>query len=347
MKLPQGLRLTNEKGKVLELLRPIYGLKQSARHWYTRLWNVLRQRLKMEWYDVDQVVFHMRKAGDLIVIVVHVDNLTIVTSLVALMDHVKEQLKKDFKYSDMGKLHWILSFEVKRDRSKRMLSLSQAGYIHAILERYSFKNLKPYAAPMDLNCHLSTNDSPKTVHEFAAMKDKPDQEVVGSAQYASCRMRLDITYVVNTLSCYLENPGPAHWTAVKHMFRYLAATADWELTYGREMKDLEGYADADGSMHKDRNAISGYAFMIDGGAVSWSMKKQEIISLSTMEAEYMVAMHAVKEVLWLRTFINQVFGENIEKPTTLFSDYQSTVTLSKDHQYHARTKHIDIRFHFI
>ena len=87
--------------------------------------------------------------------------------------------------------------------------------------------------------------------------------------------------------------------------------------------------------------------MIDGGAVSWSMKKQEIISLSTMEAEYMAATHAAKEALWLRTFINQVFGENIEKPTTLFSDNQSAITLSKDHQYHARTKHIDVCFHFI
>jgi hypothetical protein len=186
MKLPQGLRLTNEKGKVLELLRPIYGLKQSVPPWYTSLWNALSRRLKMELCDVDQAVFHMWKAGDLIVIVVHVDDLTIVTSLVALMDHVKEQLKKDFKYSDMGKLHWILGFEVKRDRSKRTLSLSQAAYIRAILERYGFENLKPYAAPMDPNCGLSTNDSPKTVQEFAVMKDKPYREAVGSAQYASC-----------------------------------------------------------------------------------------------------------------------------------------------------------------
>jgi hypothetical protein len=149
------------------------------------------------------------------------------------------------------------------------------------------------------------------------------------------------------LSCYLENPGPAHWTAVKHLFRYLNGTADWELTYGWVMRDLEGYADVDGSMHKDRKAVLGYAFMIDGGVVLWSTKKQDIISLSTTEVEYMAATHAAKEALWLRTFISQVFGGNIDKPMTLYSDNQLAIALAKDHQYHARTKHIDVHFHFI
>jgi hypothetical protein len=198
---------------------------------------------------------------------------------------------------------------------------------------------------MDPNCHLSTNDSPKTAQEFAQMKDKPYRESVGSGQYASCRT-LDITYVVNTLSRYLENPGPAHWTAVKHMFGYLSGTVDWELTYGKEVKDLEGYVDVDGSMHEDRRAISGYAFLIDGGAVSWSTKRQDIISLSTTEAEYVAATHAAKEALWLRTLINEIFG-GIMGATMLHCDNQSAIALTKDHQYHARTKHIDIHFYFI
>ena len=66
-----------------------------------------------------------------------------------------------------------------------------------------------------------------------------------------------------------------------------------------------------------------------------------------MEAEYVAATHAAKEALWLRTFIDQVFGRNIEKPMTLYCDNQLAIALTKDHQYHARTKHIDVRFHFI
>jgi len=348
MKLPPELELTKEKGKVLKLLKPIYGLRQSARHWYTRLWGVLRKGLKMKRCEVDQAAFYWREGEDLIQIVVHVDDLTIITSSMMLMEKVKSVLKKDFKISDMGEIHWILGFEVKRNREKRTLSLSQALYIKSILERYGFENIRPRAAPMDPNLKLSTSDSPKTPQEFAMMRDKPYRESIGSGQYASCGTRLNITYVVNTLSRYLENPGPTHWGAVKHMFAYLAGTIDYELTYGKERKDLEGYGDADGSTHEDRKAISGYAFMIDGGAVSWSTKKQEIISLSTTEAEYVAATHAAKEAVWLRTLISELYGEDLIKgPTTLHSDNQSAIALTKDHQYHARTKHIDIRFHFI
>jgi hypothetical protein len=134
MQLPQGIKLTNENGKVLELMKPIYGLRQSALHWYTKLWGVLKQRLKMKHCEVDQAIFYMREGEELIVIILHVDDLMIVASSTSLVEQVKEELKKDFKYTDMGEIHWILGFEVKRDREKRTLSLSQASYIRAILE---------------------------------------------------------------------------------------------------------------------------------------------------------------------------------------------------------------------
>ena len=115
---------------------------------------------------------------------------------------------------------------------------------------------------------------------------------------------------------------------------------------GKKKSLVVGYADVDGSMAEDRRAVSGYAFLIDGGAVSWSSKRQEIVSLSTTESEYVAASHATKEALWLRSLIGEVFAP-LAEPTTIFSDNQSAIALSKDHQYHARTKHIDIRFHFI
>ena len=121
---------------------------------------------------------------------------------------------------------------------------------------------------------------------------------------------------------------------------------DLWLGYGGVTKQLTGYADADGSMAEDRKAISGYAFMINGEAVSWSAKRQQIISLSTTESEYIAATYAAKEALWLRQLILQLFGINLDA-TTLFSDNQSAIALTKEHQYHARTKHIDVRFHFI
>lgn len=105
-------------------------------------------------------------------------------------------------------------------------------------------------------------------------------------------------------------------------------------------------ADADGRMAEDCKAISGYAFLVNGGAVSWSAKWQEIISLSTTESKYVAVVHAAKEALWLHSQISSLFG--IDIPTaTLFSNNQSAIALTKEHQYHARTKHINIWFHFL
>jgi len=116
--------------------------------------------------------------------------------------------------------------------------------------------------------------------------------------------------------------------------------------YGGIGEEIKGYTDADGNMAEDRRATSGYAFMINGGAVSWSAKRQEIVTLSTTESEYVGATHAAKEALWLRSLISQIFKSTLPT-TTIFSDNQSAIALAKDHQYHARTKHIDIRYHFI
>ena len=118
------------------------------------------------------------------------------------------------------------------------------------------------------------------------------------------------------------------------------------MSYGNKTRELEGYEDADGSMAEDRKAISGYAFLVNSVAVSWSVKRQEIISLSMTESEYVATVHAAKEALWLRSLISSLFGIDIHT-TTLFSDNQSTIALTKEHQYHARTKHIDICFHFL
>ena len=199
---------------------------------------------------------------------------------------------------------------------------------------------------MDPNAKLTSAQSPTTMEDIATMRNTPYHEAVGSLMYASLGTRPDIAFAVQTVSRFSTNPGVAHWEAVKRIFRYLKGTRELWLSYGSREIELEGYADADGSMMEDRKAVSGYAFIINGGAVSWSAKSQEIISLSTTESEYVAATYAAKEALWLRSLIYEVFGKSLP-PTTLFSDNQSAIALAKEHQYHARTKHIDIRFHFI
>jgi hypothetical protein len=269
-----------------------------------------------------------------------------VASAQLLINNFKIKIKRHIDITDMGELHWILGIEVKHIREEKQIMLSQHTYIDSILRRYNLDELKPLSIPMDTNIHLSSDQSPKTTDAVAAMRNVPYQEAIGSLMYTSLGTRPDISFAVQTVSRFAKNPGMAHWDTVKQIFRYLKGTRELWLTYGGKGKALEGYADADGSMMEDRRAISGYAFIINGGAVSWSAKKQEIVSLSTMESEYIAATYATKEALWLHSLIYELFGIMLTA-TTLFSSNQSAIALTKEHQYHVHTKHIDIRFHFI
>ena len=109
---------------------------------------------------------------------------------------------------------------------------------------------------------------------------------------------------------------------------------------------MVGYVDADGASQEHRHAISGYVFLVDGGAVSWASKKQELVTVSMTEGEYVALTHGAKEALWLRSLIGELFSERAD-PTVIHGDNQSAIALAHGNQYHARTKHIDIRYHFI
>ncbi|KAF7371239.1 Transcription factor [Mycena sanguinolenta] len=330
MRQPTGFPYPNSTGKILRLIKTLYGLKQSGRRWYQRLSEIC-EKLGLMRCSTDQAVFYRRNDAGIVIVSVHVDDCTIAASNMTLINEVKAGIAKYVEIVDLGEIHWLLGIKVKRNRAERTLSLSQKAYITSIVRRYNLDDLKPYSIPMDPNLHLSSSQSPHTAEELAVMRSVPYKEAVGSVMYASLATRPDITFVVTKLSKFSVNPGSAHWDAAKRVICYLNGTADLELTYGE---------------------TSGFAYLIDGGAVSWNSKQQELVVLSTTEAEYVAATHASKEGLWLRSFISEVFDTYASppinsSPTTLFSDNKLAIALAKEHQYHARTKHIDIRYHFI
>ena len=345
MKQPPGYAASGLHDKVCRLLKTLYGLKQSGRRWYQCLVEIMKL-LGFLQCEVDQAVFYRRKGTGLVIVLVHVNDCTIVATTKFLIENFKITIAKHVEISDLGELHWILGIEVRRERENKKIFFSQRAYLDSILRCYGLDELKPVSLPMETSIRLTSAQSPSTTEEIARMRNVPYHEAVGSLMYASLGTHPDITYAVQTVSRFTKNPGAAHWEAVKRIFRYLKGTRELWLAYGGIARELTGYADADGNMAEDRHAISGYAFLLHGGAVSWTTKRQEIISLSTTESEYIAATYAAKEALWLRSLISQLFDTTLEA-TTLFSDNQSAIALTKDHQYHARTKHIDIRFHFI
>ena len=185
-----------------------------------------------------------------------------------------------------------------------------------------------------------------TLANITQMRNVPYHEAVGSLMYAAMGTRPDITFGMSTVAQFMDNPGWVHWEAVKKIFCYLKGTKDYELVYRGERKDLTGFVDVDGASQEHRHAISGYMFMVDGGAVLWSLKKQELVTLLTMEAKYVAATHAAKEAVWLCCIMGELFSPPNE-PTTLYGDNQSAIALAHSGQYHACTKHINIQYHFI
>ena len=274
---------------------------------------------------------------------IHVDDCTITGNNRVLLNEIKHKIKS--RYS-LGPINWLLGIKITQDQAAQTISLSQESYIDSILVHFNLMDTKPMSTPMGPSMQFSKDQSPQTLEEMAEMRNVPYQEGTGSLQYCAIATWPNIAFSVSLLSQYNENPGQIHWEAVKQVLRYLKATKGWKLVYGTEQDDFKGFMDADGALQEHRHMISAYVFMIDGGAVSWSSKKQELVTLSTAELEYVAATYAAKEALWARQFVSEVFSP-IMKPLTLYCDSQSTIALTKDGSYHARTKHIDIRYHFI
>ena len=180
------------------------------------------------------------------------------------------------------------------------------------------------------------------------MKNVPYASAVRSLMYAMLCTRIDICYTVRLVSRYQSNPSKAHWKAVKRILRYLKGTMDYSLCYqGKDML-LRGYTDADWAGDVDeRKYTSGFIFLLGNSAISWSSKKQTCVALSTMESEFIAFSSTVQEGVWLKRFLDHLKVTSSEEPVTIMSDSQSSIAYIKDPKFHSKTKHIDIKYHYV
>jgi len=224
-----------------------------------------------------------------------------------------------------------------------MLDLLRQRYIQTILERYGMLNCSTVSTPADPHVRL--------------LKSAPDQQTetgncqryqsaVGYLMYAIIGTRPDIAFAVSAVSQHNSNPGATHWTAVRRIFLYLSSTKTLGLLYGRGL--CAGYTDPHWGAGEDRKSIGGYVFLINGAAVSWASKKQPSVALSSTEAEYMALTQGVKESLWLQQLLHDLGALKHQREIQpIECDNQGAIALTKNPEYHARTKHVDIQFHFI
>jgi hypothetical protein len=160
--------------------------------------------------------------------------------------------------------------------------------------------------------------------------------------------RPDLMFAVNMIARFMEHPVESHMMAAKRILRYIKGTLELGILYKKgEQADLIAYSDSDyGGDIDDRKSNSGYVFMLGSGAVAWSSRKQPIVTLSTTEAEFIAAAHCVCQGIWLKRILDSV-GLRQKQCLTVLCDNISTIKLSKNPVMHGRSKHIDIRFHFL
>lgn len=236
--------------------------------------------------------------------------------------------------------------EIRRDRGRRTLTLSQHQYAEKILQMHGMEESHPVSTPMS-----ATEKLPKLAQAEEGVDVKAYQSMLGSLMYLMIGTRPDLAYAVGALSQHAATPGKQHFEALKRAYRYVRATTDHSITYtgGTDGNtNLTGYVDADWATDiNDRRSITGYVFNMCGGAVSWSSKKQHSTALSSTEAEYMAASNASKEAIWLRGLLLELGAIKNDFPIPLLIDNQSAIALVKNGEFHERTKHIGIRYHFI
>jgi hypothetical protein len=338
---PSGYEDPEHPEWVCLLLKSLYGTKQAARQWNEALDNHMQDQ-GFEVSSADPCIYYKISSSEYTVIAVYVDDIIAMSNNMVNINEFKSKIKKSFKIKDLGDMKYCLGIEINRNRSKKIITMSQLGYINKIAEKFGLQDCKPIYTPADYNSQLSKRDPDDT----RPIEGKY-RALVGSIMYAMVCTRPDIANSVGTVAKYCENPSEEHWVAAKRILRYLVTTKNMQLVFGgKGSAELIGYADSNWAADIDtRRSTTGYVFMLNSSLISWKSQRQHTVATSSTEAEYMALYSAVQESIWLRRILKEL-KQLKDLPTMIYQDNQGTIALAKNPIFHSRSKHIDIKFHF-
>jgi len=327
-------------GKVCRLVKAIYGLKQAARAWYLKLVELMEQ-MGMTQCTSDPCLFTRRGAdGNAEYLLVYVDDILLMGRTKAAIESMKQTVTAAFSSRDIGPPTYFLGLHIGRDEAAGTLKVSQHQYILSLVERHGLGDSHPVVLPIGVGALLTKEgvalDEAGTTHY---------QELLGGLLYVATCTRPDISFAVEKLARHASAPTQAHASAAKGVLKYLKGTSQLGLRYAAAGA-LTGYCDADFARDVDtRRSTTGYAFLLNGAAISWMSKVQPTVAVSTTEAEYIAAAMAAREALWLRTLVRELSGGSTAVP--MLCDNQGAIKLMHNPAGTARSKHIDVAHHFV
>jgi len=267
--------------------------------------------------------------------------LLITGSKTEMIDEFKSNMSNKFEMSDLGLLTYYLGIEVVQ--SNEGISIKQESYAKKVLEETSMIDCNATQFPMDAGLKLSKAE------QEASVDEKDYRRVIGCLRYL-LHTRPDLSYSVGVLSRYMHDPKTSHWTALKQVLRYVKGTLAYGLNFLRSSKEgwtLTGYSDSSHNVDvDDGRSTTGHMFYLNECPITWCSQKQEIVALSSCEAEFMAATEAAKQAIWLQELLAEVTEEPCEKVVVKI-DNKSAIALTKNPVFHGRSKHIHKRYHFI
>jgi hypothetical protein len=325
----EGLRNPNH---VYRLKKTLYMLKHAPRAWYERLSGFLvKQDFKRGM--VDTTIFTKDINEDLFICQIYVDDIIFGSTNDALSHESRE-----FEISMIGELNFFFGFQIKKMDHETFVS--QDKYLKDILKKFDMENCKPNKTPMATTAHLDLDVDGKPVDQSLY------RFIIGSLLYLIAS-RPDIMFSVCLCARFQANPKESHLKALKRILRYLKHTPNIELWYPKGANPtLIGFSNSDfaGSL-VDHRSTSGACHFLGRSLVSWSSKKQNLVALSTVEAEYIAAGSCCTQILYLK---QSLVDYNVKLGSVpLLCDNESAVKIAKNPVLHSRTKHIDICHHFL
>jgi hypothetical protein len=342
MRPPQGLQAV--PGKVLRVKKSLYGLKQSGREWYLEACKGLEE-IGLDPIFADTCIFVSKDQR--LIVGLYVDDMVILANDIKVVQSFKARLAKRWEIKDLGEVKRILGLEITRDRAKRTIKIAQTAYADEIIAEYGLTDAREAKLPsVSLRAlePASENDKLADVDQYC--------RVIGKLMFLMRGSRPDICFMITRLSRYVAKPAEKHWRCTMQVLRYVKGTRESGISYSALEKRprIEGYVDSDyaGDL-TDRTSTYGSVFMLLGGPLAWYSRKQRSVSTSTTEAEYVALCQGSKEAVWFRDLLRelgftQFLGDSRE--VQMYSDNQGCIALAKNPEDHARSKHIDVQYHY-
>jgi hypothetical protein len=336
VKQPPGFESVEFPHKVYRLRKALYGLKQAPRAWYGRLRGFLFSK-GFEMGKVDKTLFLLRQGDDILIVQVYVDDIVFGDLSHSLIARFVEDMSKEFKMSMMGELQSFLGLQIKQ--AKEETFVHQAKYTKDILKKFKMDDSKPLSTSMSMTTALDVDEDGEPVDQ------KEYRSMISSLLYLTAT-RSNIQFSMCLCAHFQASLRTSHRQAVKRIFRYLRYTPKLGLWYSASSSlSLLGFSYADfAGCRVDRKSTSGTCQFLGSSLVSWS-RKQSSAAQSTTKVEYVASASCCSQLLWI-TYTLSGFGEECSH-VPLMCDSTSAISVAKNPMLHSRTKHIEVRHHFL